>query len=200
MRWFKKAVLKSGFVGDWNHRIGDLFNCGVEFRGRTVLDAGCNMGLLAYEIAKHEPKFIQGIDHGKDYVRVARMIFLGVDIESRFDQVDMTRDRALTAVLLPDYDVVIFLAVYPHIRKARGVEAAERTLRTLLSRCREDFVIRVPQAELPEVEMILTDEGFAKTFTGNAMDTGVAHKNNWDSRFHVYRRSAPPGAAQSGRT
>ena len=60
MRWFKKTVHKSGFVGDWNFRIGDLFKCGVEFRGRTVLDAGCNMGLLAYEIAKHEPKFIHG--------------------------------------------------------------------------------------------------------------------------------------------
>jgi hypothetical protein len=116
------------------------------------------------------------------------MIFLGVAIESRFDHVDMSRESALAGALLASYDVVLFLSVYQHIRNARGVQAAQRALRTLLSRCREDFVLRVPQVELPDVEAIILDEGFRKTFTGNII--GVPNHSRLDSRFHVYRRSA----------
>jgi 2-polyprenyl-3-methyl-5-hydroxy-6-metoxy-1,4-benzoquinol methylase len=194
MRWFRRTANSSGFVGDWEHRIGDLFNSGVDFRGRSVLDAGCNMGLVAYEIAKRGPRFIHGVDRRKDFIHVARMIFLGFSIESQFDRVDITRDRVLRSLLHSEYDVVIFLAVYPHIRRAHGVATAERTLRTLLSRCRQDFIIRLPQADLAEVETIFAAEGFAKTFTGDAMPTGVAHKNKWDSRFHAYHRAAASAA------
>ena len=188
--WRKKKTPSRGFIGDWNHRIGDLFRCGIEFRDRTVLDAGCNMGILAYEIAKHEPKFIHGIDRSIGYIRTAQMIFLGVALDSQFDRLDMSRAKELTAALRPSYDIVLFLSVYQHLRNAYGVDLAQGTLRTLLARCHGHFVFRVPQAELAEADAVIIGEGFVKTFTGDVFDNGTAllKDRGVSSRFHVYRR------------
>lgn len=36
----------------WRQRIEDLDACGVDYAGKTVVDAGRNVGILAYEISK----------------------------------------------------------------------------------------------------------------------------------------------------
>ena len=42
----------------WRQRLADLLACEVDYAGKTVLDAGCNVGILAYEITKLGPSFI----------------------------------------------------------------------------------------------------------------------------------------------
>jgi hypothetical protein len=190
MRLFRRRARPAwgGFLGDWNYRIGDLFRCGVDFRDRTVLDAGCNMGILAYEIAKHEPRSIHGIDSHKDYIRTAQMIFLGSAVEARFDRANLSRARELANVLLPRYDVVLFLSVYHHVRNAHGAEAAAGATRTLLQRCARDFILRLPPHDVPEIEQIILGEGFARTFTGDRIEGGKPDSSGRDSRFYAYRR------------
>ncbi len=46
----------------WRQRLKDLLACEVDYAGKTVLDAGCNVGILAYEITKLGPSFIHAID------------------------------------------------------------------------------------------------------------------------------------------
>ena len=52
----------TSFTGDWAHRFQGLFDCGVVFSGKSILDAGCNVGIIAYEVAKLGPASIHGID------------------------------------------------------------------------------------------------------------------------------------------
>ena len=121
----------------WRQRLEDLLACEVDYRGKTVLDAGCNIGILAYEIAKLGPSFVHAIDGSQPELDAARVILRSVEIPTRVDLVDLADDAQLRAVLDPAYDIVQLLAVYQHVHKARGDAAARRMLATLAERCRE---------------------------------------------------------------
>jgi 2-polyprenyl-3-methyl-5-hydroxy-6-metoxy-1,4-benzoquinol methylase len=142
MRLFGRKKQKTEFSGTWDHRIGDVFECGVDYRGKTILDAGCNMGIVDYEIAKKHPKFIHGIDEEKWFIEIARSIFLAVPVESQFDVLDLTRNARLVRLLHPHYDIVLLLSVYPHVYRESGQAAARLLAQTLFARCSETFVLR----------------------------------------------------------
>ena len=59
----------------WRQRLEDLVACEIDYAGKTVLDAGCNVGILAYEIAKLGPSFIHAIDGSRPVLNAARLIF-----------------------------------------------------------------------------------------------------------------------------
>ena len=129
--------------GSWEDRLADLFDCGVDFRGKTVLDAGCFMGVLDYELDKRHPAFIHGIDSSRRTLDIARSIFRYSTTPHRFDRIDLTRTAKLEAMLQPSYDIVLFMSVYMHIVKRRGREAGDTVARTLARRCKSDFITRV---------------------------------------------------------
>jgi 2-polyprenyl-3-methyl-5-hydroxy-6-metoxy-1,4-benzoquinol methylase len=144
----------------WRQRLEDLLACEVDYAGKTVLDAGCNIGILAYEIAKLGPSFIHAIDGSRRVLDAARLIFRSVETPHRLDLVELADDRRLRAVLEPGYDVVQLLAVYQHVQSARGDDAAKRMLATLAERCKETFVVASNPAYLPSIIDTLFTAGF----------------------------------------
>jgi len=124
----------------WRPRIEDLDACGIDYAGKTVLDAGCNVGILAYEISKRGPAFIHALDGSPQMLAAAKLIFRSVDTPHRLDLVDLANDGRLREVLRPAYDIVQLLAVYQHVERARGIALARRMLATLAERCTETFV------------------------------------------------------------
>jgi 2-polyprenyl-3-methyl-5-hydroxy-6-metoxy-1,4-benzoquinol methylase len=143
----------------WPQRIEDLDACGIDYAGKTVLDAGCNIGILAYEIAKRGPAFIHLIDGSREMLDAARLIFRSVDTPHRLDLVDLANDRRLRKVLRPSYDIVQLLAVYQHVARARGDRAARLMLATLAEHCSETFVAASNPAYLPAITETLTASG-----------------------------------------
>ena len=135
----------------WRRRLEDLLACGVDYRGKTVLDAGCNVGILAYEIAKLGPSFIHAIDGSQPELDAARVILRSVEIPTRVDLVDLADDARLRAVLDPAYDIVQLLAVYQHVQRVRGDAAARRMLATLAERCRDTFIVATQPDYLPAI-------------------------------------------------
>lgn len=148
------------FGGYWPERLVGLFDCGVDYRGKRLLDAGCNMGIIAYEIAKEMPAHVHGVDHFRSAVGVARKIFAGVPVPSRWDAVDLTNDRKLRRCLEASYDIVMLLGVYQHIRE-QNVDRAQRMIRTLGERCRETMMIRTKEEYRDELAGLLGPLGFA---------------------------------------
>ena len=73
----------------WRQRIEDLDACGIDYAGKTVLDAGCNVGILAYEISKRGPAFIHALDGSRQMLDAAKLIFRSVDTPHRLDLVDL---------------------------------------------------------------------------------------------------------------
>ena len=87
------ARMEKRFTGEWSDRLNGLFSCGVDFAGRSILDLGCNMGIVAYEIAKHGPVSIHGVDQNRQHIQIARSIFQAVPVESRFDCMSIASRR-----------------------------------------------------------------------------------------------------------
>ena len=86
-------------------------------------------------------------------LRVARS-----GLPHRLDMVDLADDRRLRAVLAPDYDVVLLLAVNRHVEKARGEAAARRMLATLAERspgCCRSWGRAASPPEQPAREILL---------------------------------------------
>jgi 2-polyprenyl-3-methyl-5-hydroxy-6-metoxy-1,4-benzoquinol methylase len=104
----------------WRQRLEDLIACEVDYAGKTVLDAGCNVGILAYEITKLGPSFIHAIDGSRPVLNAVRLILRSVETPHRLDLVNLADDERLRAVLEPGYDIVQLLAVYQHVERARG--------------------------------------------------------------------------------
>jgi len=97
------------FSGTIYDRIDGLKNVFEVAFGQTVLDLGCNCGLVAYELSKYEPKAITGIDRDQRDIQNARRIFERVPVESRF----MCKD-VFEAELQP-HDIVLFLGLWHHL-------------------------------------------------------------------------------------
>jgi ribosomal protein L11 methylase PrmA len=146
--------------GDWQTRNRGLFELNVDYRGKSILDAGCNLGIVGYEISKQGPSFYHGLDIYPPALSVARAIFSGVPVEHRFDRVDLGNEKQIAAVLKPAYDIVIFLAVFGHIANKYGETAAASTLRALAARCRQSFVATGTGRWEKAVVEALQDSGF----------------------------------------
>jgi 2-polyprenyl-3-methyl-5-hydroxy-6-metoxy-1,4-benzoquinol methylase len=137
IRWrFRPA-----FSGTWEDRLHGLFDCEVEFAGKRVLDAGCNMGVILYEVSKQRPAFIHGIDRYRRAITVAQRIFSAIKIPHRYDTVDFFNDQHFVALLEPSYDIVLLMAVWQHVYLA-DKKKAELFLKRLAERCREALIFR----------------------------------------------------------
>lgn len=190
------------FRGDWPFRLEGLFESGVDFSGKRILDAGCNVGIVAYEVAKQRPASIHGVDYFPDFIATAKNVFHGYrQLPHRFDVLDLTKPRQVEKTLAAEYDVVIFMAVWQHIYEQHGPAIAERVAVDLAGRCRETFVARTSPLKL------------ASTFSDIMRREGLELAHEWrgarqkpgdgERVLAVYSRTHPPlsnDAATTART
>jgi 2-polyprenyl-3-methyl-5-hydroxy-6-metoxy-1,4-benzoquinol methylase len=143
----------------WRQRLEDLLACEIDYANKTVLDAGCNVGILTYEISKLGPSFIHAIDGSHPVLNAARLILRSIETPHRVDLVNLANDKRLRAVLEPSYDIVQLLAVHQHVERARGGAAARRMLATLAERCSETFIAASQPDYLPAIIEVLSSAG-----------------------------------------
>lgn len=111
--------------------IGDLL-----FRARdmSVLDVGCNRGLVGFEFANNGARLVHGCDNFADGIRTARELFADLrNVESRFEVVDLTQGPP--ALIQPFgrgmYDIVLLLATYHKIKRVMSAETLSDLVRYL---------------------------------------------------------------------
>ena len=80
---FAPAIQGTRVGRPWRQRLEDLFACEVDYAGKTVLDAGCNVGILAYKIGKLGPSYIHAIDGSRSVLNAARLILRSVETPHR---------------------------------------------------------------------------------------------------------------------
>lgn len=154
--WWSR--FKRGFAGTWDDRLDGLFSAKVDYAGKSILDVGCNMGVVAYEISKLKPSSIHGIDIAKPHIETAKMLLSGSPVHARFDRLNLG-SRRLGNILLPKYDIVLLLAVYQHMQRNIGPGKARRVLSNIVRRT-SNVVARVPPGTDGEFIETLSDEGF----------------------------------------
>lgn len=132
--------------------------------GRSVLDMGSYMGLICYEMGKHKPSLIHGFDIYERGVEFSRELFADIPIESRFERADFTKgaevfETEFKGALLPQYDVVLFLAVYQHLRRQMSLKDIEAFMHYLISKTKEVLVLRTPLYH--EIDQMIIRSGFS---------------------------------------
>lgn len=156
-----KFLLKKGtqFAGTWGSRLEHILSCGAAFKDATVLDVGCNMGIVGYEVCKQGPAFYHGVEKLYLHSFVAEAIFLGVDTESRIDRFNVASSRKRSEKLKQKYDIVLYLAVHQHIRRIHGNRKALELAEDLFERCALDLVFRGP--DIDSLKGIASKRGFS---------------------------------------
>ncbi|MEW9837734.1 hypothetical protein [Mesorhizobium marinum] len=157
------------FTGNWDWRLTGIFDCNVDYSGKTILDAGCNIGLIDYEISKRSPAFIHGIDSYRAGISAARHIFQGVDVPSRFDVADLGNDRRLRKLLLPSYDIVLFMSVWHQVKQNRGSRISDRLVATLTEHCSGVVVAKNPERFSSSFKQVMHDHGFRIAYDGDPL-------------------------------
>lgn len=95
--------------------ISDLL---LRARKCSVLDIGCNRGMVGLEFALNGAKTVHGFDLYEKGVETAREIFADLrHVESFFEVVDLTKGPSAMAKFPGPYDVVLLLATYHKLKR-----------------------------------------------------------------------------------
>jgi hypothetical protein len=118
------------------------------------------MGVIAYEISKHGPSFIHGIDRERPHLAVAGYIFRGVGVPSKFDRIDLSNVSRFRRTLRDSYGAVLYLAVYHHLKRQHGMKTAAAVTQICAEVCSGDLIARTTKPERAEMLSVFRDCGF----------------------------------------
>lgn len=100
-------------------RLDGMMDLVIRARGATVLDIGCNRGLVGFELANNGADLVHGCDNFEDGIKTARELFVDLrNVRSRFEVVDLREGpRALKRHFLSAYEIVLLLATYHKLKR-----------------------------------------------------------------------------------
>jgi SAM-dependent methyltransferase len=164
----RSAAPQSRRVGGYHHnRLDGLCDLIPRAPGASVLDIGCNRGLVAFELVSAGASLVHGCDNYELGIQTAREIFADCDVRSRFEVVDLTEgsaalERAFGQDYQPRYDIVLFLAVYHKLRRIMDRAELAGLVHHLATRTGRYFAYRNLPEEIPEMESILHGAGLRR--------------------------------------
>lgn len=158
------GVLNAGRIaGTWSERLHGIFECGLDFRDKAILDVGCNMGIIGYEISKCSPSFYHGVDVHEPSIDICKRLFSAISTNSRFNVLDLANLGNLRSEIEDTYDIVLYLAVDQHLR-VQNAQAADAVAEYLLMHCSESLLFRGPPESTARFDVIAHQNGFAVSY------------------------------------
>ena len=132
-----EMTLQRRVAGYHDIRLDGMLDLVVRARGTSVLDVGCNRGLVGFEMANNGARIVHGCDNYVEGIATARQLFADLrNVESRFEVVDLSEGASSMRVFGGiRYDIVLMLATYHKLKRVmepgllQGLmgELAERT-------------------------------------------------------------------------
>lgn len=162
-------------AGHHDLRLDGMTDLVVRARGATVLDIGCNRGLVAFEMANNGAKLAHGCDNYEDGIKTAREIFADLrNCEHQFEVVDLTRPNALQVFGGQKYDIVLMLATYHKLKRVMDDGALGTLMRDIGRRTNRWFGWRGTsekehdnEDEMRALDKILKQEGLRRIHTSH---------------------------------
>lgn len=105
-------------------RLDGMMDLVIRARGATVLDIGCNRGLVGFELANNGADLVHGCDNFEDGIKTARELFIDLrNTRSRFEVVDLRQGPSpLRAYFMSAYEIVLLLATYHKLKRSMTPE------------------------------------------------------------------------------
>ncbi len=147
-------------VGHHDIRLDGITDLVLRARGSSVLDIGCNRGLVAFEFANNGAALVHGCDNYPDGIETARGLFCDLrNVASRFEIVDLTHGSeamfAAFGVNYPErYDIILMLATYHKLKRIMDVWQLNKLMLHFAKRAGSYFGWRGSTEELWEIDAI----------------------------------------------
>jgi SAM-dependent methyltransferase len=137
-------------AGCHNVRLDGMSDLLLRARDGSVLDLGCNRGMVSYEFADCGAAVVHGLDNYKVGIEGAREIFADRrDCQYRFEVADLTAGPVALDTLgdRVDYDFVLLLAVIHKLKREMSDDLLRALIRAVGERCRKYVVWRGTQRD-----------------------------------------------------
>lgn len=133
---FRDEKLMRRVAGYHDIRLDGISDLLLRARGASVMDIGCNRGLVGFEFANNGARLVHGCDNYEDGIHVARHVFCDLrNVESRFEVVDLTKGPdALKPFGDTSWDIVLMLATYHKLRRIMSAEDLSKLMKFFGSR------------------------------------------------------------------
>jgi len=141
-------------------------------------------GLVSYEFARHGSKIIHGLEKSMSMVLFSKRLFRDLPVESEFYQADLSISgnefiKKHQSVLLDEYDIVLFLGVYHHLKNQMKENDLHELVEVLLAKTKKYFGVRTNS--LPEFESLILNKNFKLVHSLPKKNTGVG-------LLHIYEK------------
>lgn len=157
----EEAKLMRRVAGYHDIRMDGMLDLVIRARGSSVLDLGCNRGLVGFEMANNGARLVHGCDIDEECIWTARRLFIDLrNVENRFEVVDLAKGHSGLGIFgRGDYDIILMLATYHKIKRVMKPELLSDLMRYLGSRCKLfGWRATSDKADENEVEMKTIDK------------------------------------------
>ena len=105
-------------IRNMEHRY-DIMNFPKSFNGETVLDIGCNIGMICFDAKRRGAKRVVGIDYKQETIEVAKKLAkkFNLDVEFYTFNVDSGLDVLKSIIGEDVFDHVFALSIWGHVNK-----------------------------------------------------------------------------------
>lgn len=151
---FKDYRIERRVAGYHDIRMDGMTDLVVRARGASVLDVGCNRGLVGFEMANNGAKIVHGCDNYELGILTAKELFSDLRaVESQFEVVDLSQGpHALKPFGARRYDIVLMLATYHKLKRVMPAALLSKLMRDLGSRTIRYFGWRGTSTQVAENE------------------------------------------------
>lgn len=151
---YKDYRIERRVAGYHDIRMDGMTDLVVRARGASVLDVGCNRGLVGFEMAQNGAKVVHGCDNYELGILTAKELFADLrSVEIQFEVVDLTRGPgALVPFGDRRYDIVLMLATYHKLKRVMEPSVLSELMRNLGGRTLRYFGWRATSTEHAENE------------------------------------------------
>jgi SAM-dependent methyltransferase len=97
-------------------RMDGMHDLVLRCRGWSVLDVGCNRGMVGFELACNGARLVHGVDNDIHAIEVARSVFADIrSVQFRFEALDLSHEHATLHMKEKfgdgQYNLVLLLAI-----------------------------------------------------------------------------------------
>src|SRR5215471_2341275 len=132
-------------VAGWHDiRLDGITDLLLRAPGASVMDVGCNRGLVGFEFFCNGATVVHGCDNYQEGIWAARHLFCDLrNCESQFEVVDLIEGpKALSPFKSSRYDIVVMLATYHKLKRVAEPKTLDSLVVDLGRRTRQFFAWR----------------------------------------------------------
>jgi 2-polyprenyl-3-methyl-5-hydroxy-6-metoxy-1,4-benzoquinol methylase len=106
-------------AGHHDLRMDGMLDLVIRARGCSVMDIGCNRGLVGFEMANNGASVVHGCDNYDEGIETARQVFADLrNVEAQFECVDLSiGPQSLKPFGWRHYDIMLMLATYHKLKR-----------------------------------------------------------------------------------